>query len=158
LKKISSCDFAGLCASYANCVCSLEDAELERALFSVKCRYDCIFWYPSEDSAAITAEIEKEVRIELLPYVGKIEKFVIRKKQSGSPITKKERKVWWKKQKERERKEFYKTNGYYENVDFKSGGDFVPEKQGQEKINAQLEEYLRVGEAIMKDSDGSKNE
>ena len=39
---------------------------------------------------------------------------MIRGSEDGAPVTDEERAEWWKMQKQREREEFYKLNGYYE--------------------------------------------
>jgi hypothetical protein len=47
-------------------------------------------------------------------YIDQIEKLVIRGTVEGWPITEKERIEWLEEQKQKEREEFYKINGYYE--------------------------------------------
>ena len=46
--------------------------------------------------------------------INDLEKLIIRGSEDGAPVTDEERAEWWKMQKQREREEFYKLNGYYE--------------------------------------------
>ena len=119
INKLSSDDFTMLCDICARDISSLEDSDLRDLLYNARNKYSCIFWYPYEEGEEpeITDEIENETRAEILPYVDKIEKLIIRGNIEGDPITESERAEWWKKEKEREREEFYNLNGYYEDND-----------------------------------------
>jgi len=114
--RIDSLKLSNMLEHYSDQIDSLETRELENALDAVKYQYDLIFWYPYDidEQPEVTGNIENEVREELLPYVEKIEKLIIRGTVDGNPITKEERAEWWKQQKKRERQEFYNRNGYYE--------------------------------------------
>ena len=113
---ISSKQFKELLNECSLSMNSLETRKLENMVLAAIDRYNSIFWYPYEEDEEpeVTETIEKEVRSEILPYVEKIEKLIIRGSEEGAPVTDEERQAWWKMQKEREREEFYKMNGYYE--------------------------------------------
>ena len=46
--------------------------------------------------------------------INDLEKLIIRGSEGGAPVSNEERTEWWKMQKQREREEFYRLNGYYE--------------------------------------------
>ena len=77
-----------------------------------------IFSYGKGDDNFTTTGLPSKINEELLQIFGKdlsdLEKLIIRGSEEGAPVTEEERQEWWKKQKEREREEFYKMNGYYE--------------------------------------------
>ena len=113
---ISSKEIAELFDQYSYLMSSLETKELEKAVCTINDVYENIFWYPYEydEQPEMTKKIEQDVKIEIMPYVENVEKLIIKGSEDGDPITDEERELWWKKQKEREREEFYKRNGYYE--------------------------------------------
>ena len=104
--------------SFATKVTSLEDKRLRNLLESVTSTFD-IFWYAMAMDIEETQAGYDEIRKEMIPYIEKIEKLIIRGKEEGEPITDNERIEWWKMQKKREREEFYKMNGYYEDDNIK---------------------------------------
>ncbi|MBR1479335.1 MAG: hypothetical protein IJ599_00330 [Alphaproteobacteria bacterium] len=63
-----------------------------------------------ELSSSSNAEIMKQFENDIC----NLEKLIIRGSEEGAPLTDEERTEWWKMQKQREREEFYKLNGYYE--------------------------------------------
>ncbi len=76
----------------------------------------CIYFkYDNED---VTPELwnssNKWIAQKFNEDINDLEKLIIRGSEEGAPVTEEERAEWWKMQKEREREEFYKLNGYYE--------------------------------------------
>ena len=109
-------DARSACKVFKDCstqIASLENRRLKDLLESVASTFD-IFWYAMAMDVEETQNGYEEIRKEMLPYVEKIEKLVIKGREDESTITDNERAEWWKYQKEREREEFYKMNGYYE--------------------------------------------
>lgn len=113
---ISSEKISELFDQYSLLMNSLETRDIENAVCAVHDEYECIFWYPykEDEQPEITDEIELNTRNKVMPYVERVEKLIIRGTEEGAPITDEERAEWWKMQKQREREEFYKLNGYYE--------------------------------------------
>ena len=68
----------------------------------------------SNTAVKLPDNVEHEIQEAIVKNIDKIEKLIIRGNIEGEPITESERAEWWKKQKEREREEFYKQHGYYE--------------------------------------------
>ena len=93
-----------------------QDKELQDLVRSIPATFD-ILWYANGMDINETEEGDKEIRDDILRYVYDIEKLIIRGNADGEPVTESERAEWWKKQKEKEREEFYNLNGYYEDDD-----------------------------------------
>lgn len=110
---VSLAKFAWIAYEASGEICSLEDRELSDTLYNVNSRFD-IEWYANFMDVKETKEGYENIRKSLIPYVEKIEKLIIRGSEEGAPVTDEERAEWWKIQKQREREEFYKLNGYYE--------------------------------------------
>ena len=115
-QKITSKDISQRSAEFGRQVISLEDKELQDLVRSIPATFD-ILWYANGMDINETEEGDKEIRDDILRYVYDIEKLIIRGNADGEPVTESERAEWWKKQKEKEREEFYNLNGYYEDDD-----------------------------------------
>ena len=111
-EKISVTDASEMFGSFGDQIRSLEDQRLKDLLESIASTFD-IFWYAMAMDVEETERGYIRIREEMLPYVDKIEKLIIRGSEDGAPVTEEERAKWWKMQKQREREEFYKLNGYY---------------------------------------------
>ena len=111
-EKISVTDASEMFGSFGDQIRSLEDQRLKDLLESIASTFD-IFWYAMAMDVEETERGYIRIREEMLPYVDKIEKLIIRGSEDGAPVTEEERTKWWKMQKQREREEFYKLNGYY---------------------------------------------
>ena len=113
-RNLSSANFAWIAYEISNLLCSKEDENLSDMLYNINSTFDTE-WYMNFMDIEETEKGHEMIRKAILPYVGNVEKLIIRGSENGDPITDEERELWWKKQKEREREEFYKRNGYYEN-------------------------------------------
>ena len=73
------------------------------------------FKYDNED---VTPELwnssNKWITEKFNDDINDLEKLIIRGSEGGAPVSNEERTEWWKMQKQREREEFYRLNGYYE--------------------------------------------
>ena len=111
--QIGIAEASAMFGSYSFQVESLEDQHLKDLLESIASTFD-IFWYATAMDVKETEEGYAKIREEMLPYAERVEKLLIRGSEDGAPVTDEERAEWWKMQKQREREEFYKLNGYYE--------------------------------------------
>lgn len=112
-RDISLAEFAWIASEASSGMCSLEDKNLAEILRSIGGTFD-IEWYANFMDIEETEEGYENIRKKMLPYVDRVEKLIIRGSEEGAPVTDEERTAWWKMQKAREREEFYKLNGYYE--------------------------------------------
>ena len=72
-----------------------------------------------DEETNIPEDVNDNLQKEFALKMCNLEKLIIRGKEEGEPITDNERIEWWKMQKKREREEFYKMNGYYEDDNIK---------------------------------------
>ena len=112
-RDISLTKFSWITREAAGEICSLEDKDLSDTLYNIEATFD-IEWYANFMDIKETEEGYENMRQSLLPYVESGEKLIIRGSEEGATVTDEERAEWWKMQKQREREEFYKLNGYYE--------------------------------------------
>lgn len=68
----------------------------------------------NEEQKNIPNDVNDKLSEEFDSKIDNLEKLIIRGSEGGAPVSNEERTEWWKMQKQREREEFYKLNGYYE--------------------------------------------